>query len=55
MGGLPRELTFVYGLRMLGLGSEVGVLAAIAFFLITAGSSLIGAALLPRSWETLRA
>jgi len=56
VGGLGmRELTFVYGLRFLGLGSEVGVLAAIAFFLITAGSSLIGAALLPRSWETLRA
>jgi len=56
IGGLGlRELTFLYGLRLLGLGSEVGVLAAIAFFLITAGSSLIGAALLPRSWETLRA
>lgn len=56
IGGLGmRELTFVYGLRLLGLGSEVGVLAAITFFLITAGSSLIGAALLPRSWETLRA
>ena len=56
IGGLGmRELTFLYGLRLLGLGSEVGVLAAIAFFLVTAGSSLIGAALLPRSWETLRA
>ncbi|WP_083415530.1 lysylphosphatidylglycerol synthase transmembrane domain-containing protein [Massilia timonae] len=53
IGGLGmRELTFVYGLRLLGLGSEVGVLAAIVFFLITAGSSLIGAALLPGSWET---
>ncbi len=56
IGGLGmRELTFLYGLRLLGLGSEVGVLAAIAFFLITAGSSLIGAALLPTSWNTLRA
>jgi hypothetical protein len=56
IGGLGmRELTFVYGLRLLGLGSEVGVLAAIAFFLITAGSSLIGAALLPGNWERLRA
>jgi uncharacterized membrane protein YbhN (UPF0104 family) len=44
IGGVGlRELTFLYGLNILGLNPAVGVVGAFLFFIITILSSLIGA------------
>ena len=51
VGGLGlREVTFLYGTRLLGLEPAAGVLAATTFFLITVLSSLAGAAWVRQAW-----
>jgi len=49
VGGLGvRELTFLYGMKMLALDPVPGVLASSGFFMITLASSLIGVVFLRR-------
>lgn len=51
IGGLGiRELTFLLGLRALGLEPEAGVIASSAFFVISAVSALAGVGFLKQTW-----